>query len=413
MWKLPAHKYKSIVQKLSKFYSSCKMSNPIHKKYQTNLFRFFVTIFILFLLVINCVAEELPAKNYADTITNQITPISQNSQNIQNNISFANYDATNNKNLSNSISTLPSLRLDWESEPSEHQILPIDSLKLASASYTVDSNNIFGETTTESRAQLRAWTSQLLPAGRIYQNYLAGVNETRLGLVWNKDRHLGMIWDATVGGNAPLFRYGSNDTIFPEGIQIEVEGSAHLRLDYERERDMDATDFRFALPITFGNKIWQVRTGYFHISSHLGDERMIRLVNEGKPLARINYVRESILLGLSYRPTPSTRLYFEIDYSTWLGELTKPWQFQFGTEYSSPYPLANFSYSPFFAINVQLREERNYDGNLTLQAGLQWRNKTGQLFRIGIQYFRGISEQFEHMYLKRENKFGIGIWYDF
>ncbi|MDR2643226.1 MAG: DUF1207 domain-containing protein [Planctomycetaceae bacterium] len=314
--------------------------------------------------------------------------------------------------LSCQASELPSLRLDWESAPSAHPILPIDSI----TSNTTNSNNagdIFCNEITESRAQHRTWSYQLLPAGRIYQSYLAGVNESRLGIAWDNDRDLGTIWDATVGGNAGLFRYGTHDTIFPEGIQIEVEASAHLRMDYENERDMDAMDYRFSLPITFGNKIWQFRTGYFHVSSHLGDERMIRLTQNGLPHKRINYVRESILLGLAYRINPSTRIYFEIDYSTWLGELTKPWHFQFGAEYSSPYPLVNFSYSPFIAVNVQLLEEQNYDGNITIQAGLQWRNNEGRLFRIGFQYFRGISDQYEHLYAGRENKFGIGIWFDF
>jgi hypothetical protein len=324
-----------------------------------------------------------------------------------------NASANNSESTANNV--LPSLRLGWDSEPSEHQIVPIDSidsLQFEPTSLSVNSNALYNNT-TESRAQQRAWTYQFLPVGRIYQGYLAGVNETRLGIVWNKDPDLGMIWDATVGGNAGLFRYGSSDAIFPEGIQIEVEGSSHLRMDLEHERDMDAMDYRFAVPITFGNKIWQLRTGYFHVSSHMGDERMIRLGKDGLPHKRINYVRESILLGLSYRVNPSSRVYFEIDYSTWLGELTKPWHFQFGFEFSSPYPVAKCSYSPFFAVNVQLLEERNYDGNITIQAGLQWRDRMGRLFRVGLQYFRGISEQFEHMYAGRENKFGVGIWYDF
>ncbi|MDR1923143.1 MAG: DUF1207 domain-containing protein [Planctomycetaceae bacterium] len=312
----------------------------------------------------------------------------------------------------NPLSDLPPLRLDMDSAPSFYPIVPIDSLQLDNSQSSTDTN-IFCDNSLESRAQLRPWVIQLLPAGRIYQSYLAGVNETRLGLTWNYDQKLKNIWDATVGGNAPLFRYGSRDNIFAEGFQIDVEGSAHLRMDYDRQRDMDAMDYRFSLPITFGNKIWQIRTGYFHVSSHLGDERMIRLNAANLPHKRINYVRESIVLGISYRVKPSMRVYFEIDYSTWLGELTRPWHFQFGAEYSSPYPVANLSCSPFAAVNVQLLQERSYDGNITIQAGLQWRNNNGNLFRIGLQYFRGISEQFEHMYEARENKFGLGIWYDF
>jgi hypothetical protein len=360
------------------------IENCPQNRYVILLCRFFVTIFFL--------ASFLSAGNSAEFSSNNIVP-AQSSE------------------LSTLCFNLDSATSPTPQSQSSHAILPIGTNSKLPDCNT--SQNIFDNNKIESRTQQSTWSYQLLPTGRIYQSYLAGVNETRLGLAWNKDSNLGMIWDATVGGNAPLFRYGTHNSIFPEGFQIEVEGSAHLRMDFERERDMDATDYRFSLPITWGNKIWQFRTGYFHVSSHLGDERMIRLINSGQPHKRINYVRESILLGASYRINPSTRIYFEIDYSTWLGELTKPWHFQFGAEYSSPYPIANFSYSPFFAVNIQMLEEQNFDGNLTIQAGLQWRNNEGRLFRIGLQYFYGISEQYEHLYAERENKFGVGIWFDF
>lgn len=376
----------------------------------------FVTIFIFITFTIQHIIAEESSSNVSNStltlISNQTHAnygtLSENSGTSENSRAIENSGA-----IESSASTaLPSLRLDWHSSPSPH---PIRSMNLSQSNSSDHNNsaNIFEKVLFKNSEGRRSWNYQLLPSGRIYQSYLAGVNESRLGITWNNDHNLGNIWDATVGGNAGLLRYGTYNSILPEGIQIEVEASAHLRMDYEHERDMDAMDYRFALPITFGNKVWQFRTGYFHTSSHLGDERMIRLTQLGLPHKRINYVRESILLGLSYRINSLTRVYFEIDYSTWLGELTKPWHFQFGIEYSSPYPMNNYSYTPFGAINVQLLEERSYDGNITIQAGLQWRNKQGQLFRIGLQYFRGISDQYEHMYNERENKFGVGIWYDF
>ncbi|MDR2761297.1 MAG: DUF1207 domain-containing protein [Planctomycetaceae bacterium] len=386
--------------------------------------RFFVTIIILIITPIQFnIGEESQNRielnninsTTSTTTTNPTTNPTTNANitSTTNNIYADNKTQTEKNSAKSELPSLTSLRLDCESTTSTHPIMPIDSLTFDTVNHPNYTDNIFDTTSLESRAQLRSWNYQFLPAGRIYQSYLAGVNESRLGLAWNNDHNLDNIWDATVGGNAGLFRYGTRETILPEGIQIEVEASSHLRMDYEHERDMDAMDYRFALPITLGNKTWQLRTGYFHVSSHMGDERMIRLTQNGQPHKRINYVRESIILGLAYRMNPSTRLYFEIDYSTWLGELTKPWHFQFGIEYSSPYPIANYSYSPFAAINFQLLEEKNYNGNITIQAGLQWRNKQGQLFRIGVQYFYGISDQYEHLFAARENKFGIGIWFDF
>jgi hypothetical protein len=274
------------------------------------------------------------------------------------------------------------------------------------------SHRALSERVTMQTWENHPWTWQLFPASLIYPSYLANVNESRLGGVWNHDEDLDWIWDITLGGRAPFLRYGNRSVLFPEGFQIDLEGSVHLRLDLENQVDMDAQDFRFGVPISYGNKIWQVRTGYYHVSSHMGDERVLRLQQQGIDPKRLNYFREALLLGFSYRLRPNIKLYAEADYAFLLGERTRPWHFLFGAEYSSLYPTNEFWGKPFAAVNIMLLQEHQYDGNITIQAGWQWRGAHNQLFRIGIQYFSGISEQYEHI-ANREHKIGIGLWYDF
>ncbi|MDR0521800.1 MAG: DUF1207 domain-containing protein [Planctomycetaceae bacterium] len=256
------------------------------------------------------------------------------------------------------------------------------------------------------------WSWQMFPDGLLYPAYLAGQQESRLGGVWNHEDDLGWIWDITLGGRAPFVRCGTQSGLFPEGVQIDLEGSVHLRLDMEHAMDMDANDFRFGLPISFSNKIWQIRTGYYHVSSHLGDERMIRMTNANQYHGRNNYYREAVIFGYAYRFTPSTRVYAEADYAVKRGEFTEPWHFQFGAEYSPRYPARGGVGTPFAAVNLLLLEEHNFDGNITVQTGWQWRGNRNQLFRVGVQYFSGISDQYEYIH-KREQKIGLGIWYDF
>jgi hypothetical protein len=270
------------------------------------------------------------------------------------------------------------------------------------------------------------WTWQSLPEGFIYPTYLAGI-QNRLGGVVNYDSDLDWMWDITLGGRAPLLRYGNKSALFPEGWQLDLEGSVHLRLHLREAMDMEANDFRFGLPISYGTKVWQFRTGYYHVSSHMGDERMIRHYPYGDPAIprdsgmgtrqnssyRINYFREAWLLSYAYRPTPNTRLYAEVDYAFMTGTLTKPWHFQFGAEYSPVYPARGGWGTPFAAVNVRLMQEHDFDGNITAQTGWQWRGLRNQLFRLGVQYIGGVSEQYEFIVGKREHKVGIGVWYDF
>ena len=286
------------------------------------------------------------------------------------------------------------------------------------------------------------WTWQLFPDGYIYPTYLAAV-QNRLGGVANYDKELDWMTDITLGGRAPLIRYGNKSALYPEGWQLDMEGSVHLRMHLMKQMDMEANDFRFGLPLSYGTKVWQVRTGYYHVSSHMGDRRMIRYYDPtdpgdpvtGRPMGgwgdpavprtsagmgtkydssyRVHYYREAWLLSYAIRPTPSTRLYAEVDYAFMLATYTKPWHFQFGAEWSPHYVGPSIWGTPFAAINARLMQEHNFDGNLTVQTGWQWRGSKNQLLRLGVQYITGISEQYEFIVGPREHKIGLGVWYDF
>jgi len=287
--------------------------------------------------------------------------------------------------------------------------------------------------------QTENWAWQMLPDGFIYPTYLAAV-QNRLGGAWNYDKDLNWMWDITLGGRTPLIRYGTRSKLYPEGWQLDMEGSVNLRLHMRECMDMEANDFRFGLPVSYGTKVWQFRTGYYHVSTHMGDERMIRHFDAGYtgtgPVGgpgdpaipnntagmgtrnnssyRTNYYREAWLFSYAYRPTDNTRLYAEVDYAILWGASTKPWHFQLGAEYSPLYPASRGEWgTPFAAINVRLMQEHNFDGNMTLQTGWQWRGSRNQLFRIGVQYFTGVSEQYSFIRAKREHKIGLGVWYDF
>jgi hypothetical protein len=256
------------------------------------------------------------------------------------------------------------------------------------------------------------YTWQLLPQGLIYRSYLAGPREPRisttvLSMSGSQERSQ-TIWDATVGGRRGLLRYGDNDPLHPQGMQIDIEGAALVRLNLDEERDVEASDFRFGVPVTFGSGPVQLKTGYYHLSSHLGDEFKVR--NPGA--TRINYVRDSLMLGLSYFPTPDWRLYGEADYAVFFtAGGAEPWEFQFGLEYSHGGPTG-FNGTPFFATNVHLREELDFGGDWTTQLGWLWRNCEGNTLRLGLHYMNGKSTQYQ-FFTESEEQIGFGIWYDF
>ena len=148
------------------------------------------------------------------------------------------------------------------------------------------------------------WDWQLLPDGIIYPSYLANTKESRMGTQLFNVEGDGAMWDSTLGGRAGLVRYGTCDGFWPQGFQFDMEGSAQVRLDPDEQLDVRSVDFRVGAPFTYGYGRHRVKLGYYHLCSHLGDEFLI--ANPGFP--RLNFVRDTIVLGCAFYATANLRL---------------------------------------------------------------------------------------------------------
>jgi hypothetical protein len=204
-------------------------------------------------------------------------------------------------------------------------------------------------------------------------------------------------------------RYGTSQGLHPEGLEWEAEGAAEPRLTLDQNRDLNSVDFRAGTVLAYGIENWQFKFGYYHSSSHLGDEFAI---NNPGSLDEINkYVRDSLIAGASYYPIPAWRLYGEAAWSFHEHGGAEPWEFQFGTELAQPGPTGPDG-TPFVALNGHLREELDFSGDFTAQTGWLWRGLNGQTFRIGFHYLNGKSSQWER-FGRFEQQIGFGAWYDF
>ena len=159
-----------------------------------------------------------------------------------------------------------------------------------------DGRGYYSGTTSIVSGEPYEW--HLLPQGLIYRSYLAGEKESRLRSFWYNERGRNL-WDLTLGGNVGLIRYGTKGNVRPEGWQLGLEGAGIVRLDVDQNRDVDSDDFRGGIPITWGDSIYQVKFAYYHLSSHLGDEYLIK--HPGYP--RLNYSRDCFVWGHSLYPT--------------------------------------------------------------------------------------------------------------
>lgn len=274
-----------------------------------------------------------------------------------------------------------------------------------------DGNDVYGYDEFDYREECPtcepAWTWKLLPDSLIFQSYMAGAREPRISSFWAYEKDDGWIWDIALGGRVGLLRYGSLDETWPEGWQLDIEGAAFPRLDLEENRDMVATDFRFGVPFTYGIGPYQTKLAYYHLSSHIGDEFL-----EKNAFTRVNFSRDVIVWGHSLYVTDDVRIYGEVGWAFYVSGGTKPFEFQFGVDYSPRCP-AGFRGAPFVAVNAHLREEVHFGGNLVVQAGWQWRGWTNtRVIRAGLEYFNGKSDQYE-FFDASEQKVGVGLWFDY
>jgi hypothetical protein len=116
-------------------------------------------------------------------------------------------------------------------------------------------------------------------------------------------------------------------------------------------------------------------------------------------------------MALAWRPTPDWRLYGEAGYAVYINGGAEPWEFRFGAEYSPARPTG-FWGAPFMAAHGHLREENDFGGNVTVEAGWQWRGGSGDLLRLGAHYLNGMSPQYQFVHTFEEQA-GVGLWYDY
>jgi hypothetical protein len=249
-------------------------------------------------------------------------------------------------------------------------------------------------------------TWQILPDGLLYRSYLAGEKEPRFASVFLSDETGMSVWEVALGGRVGILRYGTWGTVDPQGFQLDIEGAALVRLNPDIYTDVEATDYRFGLIGTWRDGPWATKWGYYHISSHLGDEFLLR--NPGYP--RLNYVRDSAIAGVSYDVTPTVRLYGEAAYAIGHQGGALPLEFQYGVEYSSQQTTW---WAPFAGVNGHTREDNDWKTSINIVGGMQFRGGTSQRrFRVGVQYYEGPALQYSFAG-RHERLVGTGLWFDY
>ncbi len=251
-------------------------------------------------------------------------------------------------------------------------------------------------------------TEGWLPPGTIFTEYLADEKASRMSGRWLGSDQGSALLDGTLGGKFALFRRGPLSQQFgTPAFEVAVEGSAQLRIDLDNHFDLRSTDYRLGLPLAYRVGRWNQRFGYYHLSSHLGDE--FQLANP--TYERLNFSRDALFFGVAYSLWNAHRLYGEISWG-FATEISEPIDFKFGIE-RFPLSITPSTGEFFWAIHGHLREELDFGGHFTAQTGWAWRqSEYSGMLRIGLHYYNGKSSQYS-FFNQHEHQLGLGFWYDY
>jgi hypothetical protein len=162
-------------------------------------------------------------------------------------------------------------------------------------------------------------------------------------------------------------------------FEVQAEGGAFGRFDFNENWDMDGADFRFGFPVALRSGSLTLKLHPWHMTSHLGDEFIERTGRE-----RFVYARNEVALGAAWDFKPETRVYAEIGYAFGRGDVNEPLRVMAGFETVG---------EPFFAaLNLASFEEQDWGIQFNLEAGVWIRPEgTTRGVRFSLGYFRGPS----------------------
>jgi hypothetical protein len=249
-----------------------------------------------------------------------------------------------------------------------------------------------------ARAEFR-----MFPSSNLYPHYIADPRRPEFGLTIlgypdpeipdSGDRRVGL----KLGGRFGLVRFG--------GWQADIEAGFTGQFDIEHSLDNVGWDgtYGFLVSTSFENGV-SAQLGTKHVSSHVGDEYAERTGRR-----RIGYTREELVAGAAWSIDDRWRTYGEAGW----GYKTKDeigqerGRLQLGLEHEATDSLSS-RLGWYAALDLQAMEERDWQVDQTLQAGLLV-HSGDRRWRVGLAVHDGAVPIGEY-YRVNETYVALGLW---
>jgi len=248
---------------------------------------------------------------------------------------------------------------------------------------------------------------EFLPKGSLFAPLIADPRWPHFSITYQgflDDPQLGNVIAISLGETFSLLRVNTlGSGAWEFGLQVGVFSIFDLD---GPSSDLINADYIVGIPVTYRLGNFSALARVFHQSSHLGDEFLLR-----NRVDRINLSYETVDLKLSYEVTKSLRIYGGGGYSFHREprELA-PWSAQSGVEVRSPWTLLDGRLRPLAALDLQHREENDWQTDLSLRVGIQFEKLPffGRKLQLMLEYFNGHSPNGQ-FYRDKIEYLGVGI----
>lgn len=266
-------------------------------------------------------------------------------------------------------------------------------------------------TPTESPHVLRELEAGLFRRGLLFDPLMADPRWPHFAAAYQyylNEKGLSNVGAVSFGETFSVYRERMARAWWEVGIQAGV--FAVFDLD-AASKDLVNADYFAALFGAYRSGPLSAMGRVFHQSSHLGDEFLLR----GRVKNRVNLSYEGIDAKISYDLLGDVlRVYggggylFDQEPSG-----LDPWSVQWGVEFKSPWPGPTSKWRPIAGIDLQNREENDWETDLSLRAGVQIEGVPAtRNVQILFEYFRGHSPNGQ-FYKNKLDYLGLGLHFYF
>lgn len=233
----------------------------------------------------------------------------------------------------------------------------------------------------------------LAPTSHIYSPYLADPRRVTfgfqfIGISQSEIPDTGLSrFGLRMGGRLELFNW-TRQAEPSRQLQANLEIGFRGQFDLKHNLDNIGWDGSYGLLLSYRhNPAFAWRVGFYHTSSHIGDEYAQRT---GR--TRIAYTREEILAGMQINLTPTWQYYLEA--GSGYNQYKKPLQRRYRAQTGIQYQQTGFAISQrlgwYAALDLSAYEERDWNTNKALQVGFAFAARP-HTWRLALDYYDGQS----------------------